>query len=156
MFMNPRAGWDMEEMARLVAAFRSPTLSSHIYLILADQWSETIKPNTFIGCSDTLMEGSALLWLAGTESKTQWTTRCPPSTPLHCLSYLFTFDSFTLFAIAISSRFRPLRTSMQLCMGMRRRQRRTPTRRQWKRLRPTAERFNIPLSMDILITCSCR
>ena len=25
MFMNPRAGWDMEEMARLVAAFRSPT-----------------------------------------------------------------------------------------------------------------------------------
>ena len=75
MFMNPRAGWNMEEMARLVAAFRSPTLSSHIYLILADQLSSL----TFIGCSDTLMEGSALLWLAGRESKTPWTTRCSPS-----------------------------------------------------------------------------
>ena len=35
--MNPRAGWNMEEVARLVAAFRFPPYfnSSHIYRVQA-------------------------------------------------------------------------------------------------------------------------
>ena len=62
--INPRTSWNLEEVARLVAAYR---LCFPLILI--------VEKTFFVGAG-TPMEGRVLPWPAGMGRRTPWTTRC--------------------------------------------------------------------------------
>lgn len=90
LIINARVGWNMDEVARLVAAFR---------LIIFLPFSQFWFLATILSIAGPLMEDRVLPWLAGRERRTPWTTRStspstssipslsptfPPSTPSYC------------------------------------------------------------------------
>ena len=124
--VNPRVGWNMEEVARLVAAFRL------IFSILV-----LCHSGNLICLRDT--DGGEGLAMAGWKGEQDTVDNQVKFTSFN------TF--FILIVIDISGRFRRLRTSMQPCMGTRRTQRRTPspspTSLTWRQVAslPAATRF---------------
>ena len=62
LIVNPRVGWNMEEVARLVAAYR--WIFSPFFATVGT-----------LPVSGTLTEGRVLPWPAGRASRTPWTTR---------------------------------------------------------------------------------
>ena len=125
LIINPRVGWNMEEVARLVAAFRL------IFSLLV-----LCHSGNLVCCRDT--DGGEGLAMAGWKGEQDTVDNQVNST---------SFNTFALIVTDISGRFRQLRTSTQPCMGTRRTQRRTlspPTSLTWRQgaSLPAATRFD--------------
>ena len=133
LIVNYRMGWNMEEVARLVAAYRL------IFLTSCSHTGNFVCSRATDGGEDLAMAG----W-KGEEDTVE--------------NQVSTFNTFILIVTKISGRFRQLRASTELCMGTRRTQWRTPpplsslTTRQASSLSATA-RFRRILFSEVLITC---